>query len=392
MNIINNTLYVGELPASDVAAKFGTPVFVYDEDVMRHNYRELAECFSYPKVRVLYACRANYNPRILQILREEGAGVCVSSAGEVLAALAAGFKPAQLLFAGVALSDGEMKLAVSKKIMVSVDSVSQLELYGRLNPKSDFCLSISSGSDGRFGISVSQLSNAVEVAKKYGLSVVGLHQHSSSGISDVGKFLNSMGMLLAAAKNFPELRFVDFGGGFSVHSMPDDKPLSVSDFGVKASSLLSGFVGNYGRELEFLFEAGAYLVAGSCAILCSVADIKPVQMRRFVVLNAGFGRFAVPMARSFGSQIVRVEGADSPVAGKAVVCGSLPDFGDVFTPSEVDMPALKVGDVVAVLNAGAYCYSVLSNYNLRPKPAEILVSGKKMSVIRPAEKLAGMVK
>src|SRR3989338_10022575 len=133
MNVINNRLYVGEVSASEIAEKFGTPLYVYDEDVIRHNYRELSESFSYPNVSVYFAAKANTNQEILKILRAEGAGIDAVSPGEVLSALKAGFSPAQIMFTATSVTDEEMQFALSKNVLVNVDSISQLERFGKMN-------------------------------------------------------------------------------------------------------------------------------------------------------------------------------------------------------------------------------------------------------------------
>lgn len=406
MNIINNQLYVGEIPASDVVKKYGTPVYVYDADVIRYKYRELAESFSYPKVKIFYAAKANTNLRILEILREEGAGIDAVSPGEILAALNAGFLPEQIMFTATSVTDEEMKFAVSRKVLVNVDSLPQLERYGRINPGSRVCIRINpavgaghhdhvitGGPDSKFGIWVGDLDKAAAVAAKFRLKIAGLHQHIGSGILDVGKFINAIDVILAAAKSFPSLEFVDFGGGIGVPYSPEQQPIDIIKLGERISSILSTFVKNYGRELEFIFEPGRYLVAESGALLCTVNTVKSTPKHKFVGVNTGFNHLIRPMAYGSYHPIVNISSAeaDKKETEKVVIAGNLCESGDVFTIGDREMPVLKEGDVLAIMVAGAYGYSMASNYNTRPKPAEILVSGKKMSVIRAAEKINELV-
>lgn len=406
MNIINNQLYVGEIPASDVAGKYGTPVYVYDEDVIRNKYRELAESFSYPKVKIYYAAKANTNIRLLEILREEGAGIDAVSPGEILAAFKAGFRAEQIMFTSTSVTDDEMKFAISRKVLVNVDSISQLERYGKMNPGSRVCIRINpavgaghhdhvitGGPDSKFGIWVGDLDKAVAVANKYQLRVAGLHQHIGSGILDVGKFINAIGVILAAAKNFPSLDFVDFGGGIGVPYSPEQQPIGILKLGEQISAILSSFVKNYGNEITFIFEPGRYLVAEAGALLCTVSAIKATPKHKFIGVNTGFNHLIRPMAYGSYHPIINISNAeaDEKSSEKVIVAGNLCESGDVFTIGDRSMPALKEGDVLAIMVAGAYGYSMASNYNTRPKPAEILVSGKKMSVIRAAEKVAELI-
>ncbi len=406
MNIINNQLYVGELPASEIVKKYGTPIYVYDEDVIRHKYRELSESFSYPKVKIYYAAKANTNPRILEILREEGAGIDAVSPGEILAAFKAGFRPGQVMFTATSVTDEEMKFAIGRKVLVNVDSLSQLERYGRLNPGSRVCIRINpavgaghhdhvitGGPDSKFGIWVGDLDKAAAVAARYRLNIAGLHQHIGSGILDAGKLINAIDVILAAAKSFPGLEFVDFGGGIGVPYAPDEQPIDIIRLGERISSILSTFVKNYGKELEFIFEPGRYLVAESGALLCTVNTVKSTPKHKFVGVNTGFNHLIRPMAYGSYHQIISISNAeaDKKETEKAVIAGNLCESGDVFTIGDREMPVIKEGDVLAIMVAGAYGYSMSSNYNTRPKPAEILVSGKRMSVIRAAEKVADLM-
>ncbi len=406
MNIINNLLYIGEIPASEIAKKYGTPVYVYDAEVIRYKYRELAESFSYPKVRIYYAAKANTNLRILEILREEGAGIDAVSPGEILAALKAGFLPEQIMFTATSVADEEMKFAISKKVLVNVDSLSQLERYGRLNPGSRVCIRINpavgaghhdhvitGGPDSKFGIWVGDLDKAASVAAKHRLKIAGLHQHIGSGILDVGKFINAIDVILAAAKSFPGLEFVDFGGGIGVPYSPEQQPIGILKLGEIISSILSTFVKNYGKELEFIFEPGRYLVAESGALLCTVNSIKSTPKHKFIGVNTGFNHLIRPMAYGSYHPIVSVSCAEADKKEKetVIIAGNLCESGDVFTIGGRELPILKEGDVLAIMVAGAYGYSMSSNYNTRPKPAEILVSGKKVSVIRAAEKAEDLV-
>src|SRR3989344_2592850 len=400
MNVINNQLYIGELHASEIVKRFRTPVYVYDDDVIRHKYRELADSLSYPNVKIFYAAKANTNSRILEILREEGAGIDAVSPGEIMAALNAGFKPNQIMFTATAVSDEEMKFAISKKILVNADSISQLGRYGELNPNSDVCLRINpavgaghhdhvitGGPDSKFGIWVGDLEQAIAVAKAHKLNIVGLHQHIGSGILDANKFMNAVDVILAAAKNFRNLKFIDFGGGLGVPYSPDQKPIDINEFGKKLSGILAAFSKNYGKELLFIFEPGRYLVAESGALLCTVNTIKKTPKHKFVGVYTGFNHLIRPMAYGSYHPIVKISDAEGAEKEKVVVYGNICESGDVFTIGDRELPVLKEGDVLAIMVAGAYGYSMASNYNTRPKPAEILVSGKKMSIIMAAEKI-----
>ncbi len=408
MNFIENKLYIGEIPATEIVKKYGTPLYVYDEEVIRFKYKELADCFSYPKIKIHYACKANTNPVIMGILHEEGAGIDAVSPGEIMVAFKAGFKADEIVFTATSVTDDELRFCIKSKILVNVDSISQLERYGKLNPRSKVSLRINpavgaghhdhvitGGPESKFGIWVGDLDQAVAVANKYGLNVVGLHQHIGSGILDVKKFMNAMDVLLAAARNFKGLEFIDFGGGIGVPYRPEQKPIDMQAFGSQVSEVLTNFSKTYGSELTFIFEPGRYLVAESGALLCTINTLKSTPAHKFAGVNTGFNHLIRPMAYGSYHPIVKIDETESAQTEKIAIAGNICETGDVFTRSEEGiedrpLPKLKEGDVLAILVAGAYGYSMSSTYNTRARPAEILVSGKKMSVIRPADKLSDL--
>jgi len=407
MNVIEGKQYIGELLASTVVKKYGTPLYVYDEEVIRFKYRELADSISYPKAKILYAVKANWNKRILEILKQEGAGVNVVSPGEIMAALNAGFLPSQMMYTPISASGEDLKFAISKKILTSVDSVSQLDLYGKLNRNSTVCLrinptvgsvgkTITTGPHSKFGIWIGELEQAVATASSHGLKIIGLQQHIGSGILDANKFLNAVDIMLAAAKSFDHLEFVNFGGGLGVPYRADETKIDINYFGEKISEKSQNFSKNYGKELTVLLEPGSYLVAEAGALMCSVTSVKKTPKHTFVGVNTGFNHLVRPMAFGAYHPIVNINDAEPSKTSKVIITGNTSEANDVFTTSRTgiedrEMPLLKVGDVLGIMVTGAYGYTLSSNFNLIPRPAEILVSGRKMSVIRPEEKLRNLL-
>ncbi|MBI2664161.1 diaminopimelate decarboxylase [Candidatus Woesearchaeota archaeon] len=398
MNVIDNRMYIGELPASRVVDRFGTPIYVYDEEVIRFKYREFAESIEYPKVMVCYAAKANSNPVILKILREEGAGICATSPGEIMAALNAGYDANEIVFTCPAATEQDLKFAIARKILVNIDSVQQLEMYGRLNKRSKVCLRINhavregsrqlSGPDSKFGIWIGNLDEALSAADAYNLKVIGLHQHIGTAIMDSDTIVNGMEVLLAAAKNFKNLELINFGGGFGVPASFAQPPLAMNRLGARISSILKNFAINYGEELLFIFEPGRYIVADSGALLCAVSAVKKTPKRIFVGVDTGMNHLLRPALYKAYHQVVNVENVESEGMESVTVSGNIADSADVFTTGLGPgmLPSPRQGDVLAFTSAGAYGYSMASNYALRPKPAEILVTGKKMAVIRAAER------
>lgn len=412
----NNRLLIGDVAASGLARRFGTPVYAYDEETIRSKVKLLVRSIAYRPLRIYYAAKANTNVAILKIIREEGGqgfGIDAVSPGEIEIALKAGFRPEQIIFTSTSVTDDEMKFAISKRVLVNCDSLSQLERYGRLSPNSKVCFRvnpdvgaghhghvITGGPESKFGIWAGEVGKAFGIAAKYGLRVVGIHEHIGSGILETAKFLAAMKVLLSIVdKNkarLPELEFVDFGGGIGVPYRPEQKPIDFKAFGPAVSKLFSDFCSRFGRKLVLAIEPGRFIVAESGVLLCTVNTIKQTPKHKFVGVDTGFNHLIRPMAYGSYHPIVVVDSCNSDVKEKVAVCGNICESGDVFTRNEEgiadrELPPIKEGDVLAILVAGAYGFSMASTYNTRPRPPEVLVSGKSVRVIRKRETLSQVI-
>ena len=224
--IKNNKLFIGEISASDLASKYSTPLYVYDEEIIRQRYRSLGKYIAYKPLKIYYACKANTNFEILKVLQEEGCGIDAVSVGEIAISLKAGFKPEQIVFTGNNITHEEMKYGIENAILQNIDSLSQLERYGKLNPGSKIWIrinpdvgaghhshTITGGPDSKFGIYFDKADEAKAIAKKYDLKIIGLHQHIGSGILNPSDFVKAMDVLTKVAFKFPDLECIDFGGG-----------------------------------------------------------------------------------------------------------------------------------------------------------------------------------
>ncbi len=400
--IKDNRLCIGEIPAGDIVRKFGSPLYVYDESVIRERARELKSLIPYRKLKVFYACKANTNPSIMRIIREEGCFAEVISPGELLLAQKAGFAPEQMMFTSTSVTDDDMRFAIKNNVLVNCDSLSQLERYGKLNPNSRVSIRINpdvgaghhghvitGGPDSKFGIYFDKASEAKKIAKRYGLKIAGIHQHIGSGILDEEKFMLAMSVLLKTAKEFENLEFLDFGGGLGIPYRPGQKRLDMKVLGRRMAEAFEKFCRDYGKELSLCIEPGRYLVAESGFLLCTVNTLKETPAHRFAGVDTGFNQLVRPaMYGSYHEIIV----ADNPSGrtSEIIIAGNVCESGDVFTRDENglvgrDLPQIREGDVIAILNAGAYGFSMSSNYNARLRPVEILVSGKEARIIRKKE-------
>jgi len=388
-----------------VAEKFGTPIFIYDEEKIRSQAGRLWMSFGrYQPVKILYAVKANSNPYLLKFLKGEGIWVDAVSPGEIALALKVGFSSKNILFTGNNITDEEMVFAMEREILLNIDSLSRLEKFGkkyrgaevcvRINPDvgaghHDHC--ITGGPKSKFGIWYSEVDKIKEIAGRYDLKIIGLHQHIGSQILDPDKFLMAMNVLLRVAKNFQGLEFLDFGGGLGVPYKPEEKPLDLIELGKKFCERFSEFCRKYGKRLTLIIEPGRYLVAEAGYLLTRVNTIKKnPDGREFVGVDSGFNHLIRPAMYGSYHQIVNLS---NPYGKKEKVdiVGNLCESGDKFAEQR-EINQVREGDLLVIKNAGAYGFCMASWYNSRPRPAEVLVRSDRIELIRQRETIRDLIR
>jgi diaminopimelate decarboxylase len=369
----------------NLAKKYKTPLYIYNGDLVIQRYKELYSFIKWPKLKLFYAMKANFNVGLLRLLKENGACLDTVSPGEVHLALKIGFTPERILYTANNLTDKEMEEVKSMGVLLNIGSLSRLEKYGKAYPSTEICLrfnpdviagehkKIQTGGDlTKFGILLQDVPKAKEIIKKHNLKVVGLHEHTGSGIAEAEKVYKSMKNILAIATkdNFPDLRFIDFGGGFKVPYNPDEKRIDYEQFGAKIREIFSGFCVEYGRELEMYFEPGKYIVAEAGYLVVEVNTLKDNKGRLIAGTNSGFPQLIRPMFYEAYHHIINLTNPDGEIK-KYDICGNICETGDCFA-TDRKMPEIREGDLLAIQNAGAYCYSMGSIYNLRAMPSEVI--------------------
>lgn len=376
----------------DLAEEFGTPLFVYDADVMEAQYKRLLNAFKGVKLNVQYACKALSNQAVLQHFNALGAGLDTVSIEEVQLGLRAGFTPERIIYTPNGVSFEEIKQAVELGVRVNIDNLVMLEKFGseygdkypvcvRLNPHI-----VAGGNhkiqvghiDSKFGISIHQMRHLTRIIKAYGIHVNGLHMHTGSDILDVGVFLKGTEILLEAAFQFAELEYIDFGSGFKVAYKPNDVATDIEELGEKLSVQFQEFCKEYGKELELAFEPGKFLVSESGTFLCKVNVIKQTTATVFAGVDTGFNHFIRPMFYDSYHHITNIsnpEGPDRIYTVVGYICET-----DTFAWDR-KIPEIRENDILAFHNAGAYVFAMSSNYNSRLKPAEVLLKGGKPYLI-----------
>ena len=368
-----------------IAKKFGTPVYAYEKNYLQRQLRNLQDNIGYQPKRILYAVKANSNSHILEIFRKRGIGIDAVSPGEITLALKTGFLPNDILFTGNNMTDEEMDFAVEKGILLNIDSLSRLEKFGKKYPEQKVCVRINpdvgaghhdhcitGGPKSKFGIWYSEVDEIKRIAESYKLKIIGIHQHIGSQILEVEKFLTAMQVLLRVAPSFPDLTFVDFGGGLGVPYGPKEKPLAIKKLGRRMSEDFSEFCRKYGRNLTLIIEPGRYLIAEAGFLLTRVNTVKKNPNGRvFVGVDSGFNHLIRPAMYGSFHPVHNISNPEGRMQ-KVDVVGDICENGDKFAEDRRIRQA-REGDLILIGAAGAYGYSMSSNYNMRPRPPEVLV-------------------
>jgi diaminopimelate decarboxylase len=364
---------------------------------------------NYKYVRIYYAAKANTNLSVLRILQSEGAYLDTVSPGEVFMGLSSGYTPDRILFTGTNVRNDELKFLAGTNITVNVDSQSELDrllkiavppiVSVRINPEvgaghHSHC--ITAGPESKFGLMEEEALKAYATAKKARVERFGIHMHIGSGILDVEPYVMAMEKLLAIAKRVHEevgveFEFVDIGGGLGVPYNPEDKELDLSEFSSKIVVSFKNKVKEYGLGKPFLcVEPGRYLVCDASILLTSVNTIKVTPSKKFVGVDAGFNTLVRPtMYGSYHPILVANKVAQADKETYDVV-GPICESGDALAKDRA-LPKVEEGDLLAVLNAGAYGFSMSSQYNSRPRAAEVMIRQGKAVIVRQREQLSDLM-
>ena len=408
LSVRDGHLRNGEHDTVDLAGRFGTPLYVTDEMRIRDNFRRLSGALTahYPKVRVLYAAKANGNLAVFRTLASMGAGADVFSAGEVALALAAGMRPASLLFNGSSKTPADLALAVEKGIRVSVDSPDELrqleaaaakagktvDIAFRVNPAIEVPThpKIATGlATSKFGIPAGEILDAYrEALALEHINPVGIHCHIGSQILAVEPFAREVEVLIGVARDLigigVDLSFIDIGGGLGIpyRRETDRAPTPEEYAGAVMPVFLKG-IRDLGIEPELWVEPGRWLVADSTILLTRVNSVKTAHAN-FANVDAGFNLLVRPTMYDSYHEVVAADRADAPAVREYSVTGPICETGDILAKGRM-LPDLSAGNLIAVLDAGAYGFAMSSQYNSRPRCAEVLLAGEKAALMRRAE-------
>lgn len=398
MKLTQKGYEVGGVNLLSIVKEHGSPVYVYDADQIVANYHTLKNAFKGVDVHLKYACKALTNISILKVLRKEGAGLDTVSIEEAKMGLHAGYEPKEILFTPNSVSFEEIQEAVELGLVINIDELSTLERFGneygnkvpcciRLNPHimAGGNSHISVGHiDSKFGISIYQVPHIKRIVDALKINVNGLHMHTGSDILDAEVFLRGAKLLYEAAKSFEDLEFMDFGSGFKVKYKEGDITTDVNDIGAKIVESFKIFCKEYGRDLQLWFEPGKYLVSDAGRLLVDVNVVKQTTSTVFAGVNSGQNHLLRPMMYDAYHHITNIsnpKGTGRIYSVVGYICES-DTLGYDRRLNEV-----RVGDILAISNAGAYGFSMSSNYNSRLRPAEVMIYKGKAHLIRKRENL-----
>ncbi|HSJ66030.1 MAG TPA: diaminopimelate decarboxylase [Anditalea sp.] len=396
MEINNQQFEIQGVSLLGLTKKFGTPLYVYDGQKILDQVSQLKQAFSSVNLKIKYATKALSNINILKLMKKAGTGVDAVSIEEVMLCLHAGFEPNEIMYTPNCVSFDEIQQAVELGVMINIDNIPMLEHFGsvyadkvpiciRLNPHilAGGNAKISVGHiDSKFGISILQLKHILKIVEVQNLKVIGLHVHTGSDILDAEVFLKGAEILFDAAREFKDLTFLDFGGGFKVGYKVGDIATDIMEVGEKVSAAFKSFCDEYGRSLEIWFEPGKFLVSECGYLLVNANVIKSTPASTFVGVDSGLNHLIRPMmydAYHGVENISRLDGPDRIYTIVGYICET-----DTIA-ADRKLKEVKEGDILAIKNAGAYGFSMASNYNSRLRPAEVLILNGKEYLIRERE-------
>ncbi len=393
MELSNGKYYLRGIELTALCKEFGAPLYVYDGQKIVDQLKSLKNAFSQTDVRIMFAAKALTNLSILKLLKDNGSGVDVVSINEARLALHAGFAPGQIMFTPNCVAFEEIVEGVELGLNINLDNLSVLEKFGqkygssypcgvRLNPHilAGGNYKISTGHvNSKFGISVYQLPQIMEIAERHRIEITGLHIHTGSEITETDVFLKMAEILFGIARDFPALRFIDFGGGFKVAYKDGDLITNVYDLGLKLGKAFTEFYHSIGRKLELWVEPGKYLVSEAGYLLVRTNVVKSTPSLTFVGVDSGLNHLLRPMMYDAYHEIVNISnaGADHKIY---TVVGNICETDTLGADRKLN--EVREGDILAIKNAGAYGYMMASNYNSRFRPAEVLILDGKARLIR----------
>jgi diaminopimelate decarboxylase len=403
MKLVNNRYKIDGIDVLGLCNKYNSPLYVYETSKMKNQYNKMLQAFKGVDVKINYACKALTNINILKFFNNLGSGLDAVSLQEVELGLKAGFNPGDIIYTPNCVSIDEIEKVVKLGVRINIDNISILEQFGLLHGNNiPVCIrinphimagghhKISTGHiDSKFGISVYQMPHVHRIIEANNMRVEGIHMHTGSDILDVDVFIKGAIILLDAAREFKELEYIDYGSGFKVPYKPDDIYTDIEALGKKLTRYFREFCRDYGKDLKLIFEPGKFLVSEAGYFLARVNVIKQTTSTVFAGIDTGLNHLIRPMFYDAYHHIINVSNPKGKPRIYTVV-GYICETDTFGWNRKIN--EINEGDYLAFLNAGAYCYTMASNYNSRYKPAEVLIHEGKDYLIRKRETMNDLLR
>jgi diaminopimelate decarboxylase len=387
---------LGGVNVLEIAETYGSPLFVYDSNKIISQYEKMTKALrQVKKLKINYACKALTNISVLRLLKGLGAGLDAVSYQEILLGLEAGFTAEDIIYTPNSVSIEELEAAMKLGVKVNIDNIETLEYMGLNHPNKAFCIrinphimaggnaKISVGHiDSKFGISIHQMPLVERLVDALNINVEGVHMHTGSDILDVDVFSHAATLLFNVARKFDTLKYIDFGSGFKVKYKPNDIETDMEQFGEMMSERFNTFCEETGKDLTLAFEPGKFLVSEAGYFLAKTNVIKQTTSTVFAGIDTGFNHLVRPMFYDAHHEIMNISNPNGKSKIYTVV-GYICETDTFGWNRKINQ--IKEGDTLCFKNAGAYCFSMTSNYNSRYRPAEVLVHNGEAHLIRQRE-------
>lgn len=391
-------LRIGNLLAKELTQKFGTPLYVYDKSIIEKNYREIVNKVLYEPKEIHFSIMSNGNVKILMVMKELGMNLHASSVEEVYLGLKATFDPTEIIVTGSNFSEDELRYFVEKGIFVNLNSVPQIEKYGMLNygseigiritcdlPLPEAIINAAVGSSSRSGISPSEISDIQTVVDKYKLKVTCLHSYIGTNIMQPEYIIEAISQLVNTAAVFPFVCYINVGGGFGIDYEDGSHKFDWKLFGKQVSDKMNGLSKRKERPVVLKIECGRAIVATAGILLTKIIDIKYKNGNMFLGVDTNLSNFARPYIYNAFHKIVPATNVKNRKIQNKVFIGGNSVTSQDFLGKERKMPILEEGEIIAILDVGAYGFSMSSNFCGKLRPAEILIDGEEAILIRKRE-------
>lgn len=377
LNCSSSYLPFSQALAQELLNTYDSPLYVYKSEILNHTITRITEAFDYPQTQFRFASVTNGNIALLQIFHAAGWGLHANTPGDIYLGLQAGFSPEKIVYSGSNLNRVEMEQVLNWGVgTLNLDSISQVQLccevYKSLSnsfsPRLGLRLNLPEiTGDSRIGVRVEEFADALALTRQVGLKLSGLHFYRGTGTNATTAFTNVIDRVIATAQLLPDWEYLDFGGGFGYPYHHEGAAFNWENFGADLSDKIS----RLGRDIELVIEPGRAAIARCGTLLAKVVSVKWQSEKQLIGVDTTVANLSVPSVHGGYREIVAWKESES-ATHLTDVCGNTTYSRD-FLGKNCQLPALEIGDIIAILDVGAYGYAMSSHFLHRTKPAEVLL-------------------